>query len=142
MIRRVLFVLEAHSGQVTEDSSNGNIAFALLGATQVFEPFPLVQDEVDEGEHHSHTNAVPPTADDIDNVCETIAGLLIDILIKGIGYHILVREPPKQTEASCECIHTEDSNDQRQGGPSVASTRHKDEPVFRQCDLQEQNLLD
>ena len=79
----VLLVRDRDLVQVGEDVLHLGVGVAALGAAQVVEPRPLVEEEVDDGDDDRDTDRVTPDDDDGDDAGVAVLGE-VAVVVEGV----------------------------------------------------------
>lgn len=136
----VLAVLERQLAEGSKHVLDGRVLASAVLATEVVEPGDLVEEVVHHGDDNGDTDRVGPDDDDSDNVNPAIGTEVVGR--GGVGLVETAREPTEEAEDGSHDIDSEDGRDQLERGPRLATTGNEDEPVLREGDLKEKNLLD
>lgn len=137
----IALMLDCDLGKVHEDVLHLGVGAAALGAAEVVEPRPLVEQVVHDGDDDDDSDGVGPDDDDSDDA-GVAAG---EELVLGDGVGRLANaasEPAEDAEEGSNDIDTEDGADELPRGPGLASTGYEDEPVLSEGDLEEEYTLD
>lgn len=136
-------MLDSNLVQLQERVLKHSVLVAPVLATQVVQPLVLVKQVVHNSNEDSHADRVRPDQDHSNNIRPSIVRVHEDGL--GRSLHDTAAgagQPPEQGEDGSEDVHDEDGADELPRGPGLAAAGDEDEPVLREGDLEEEDLLD
>lgn len=138
----VRVVLDGHLVELQQRVLDQGVLLAAVLAAKVVQPLDLVEHVVDDRDEDADTNRVRPYNDHCHNVRPAVVRVHEQVLRVRLHHAATAaRQPAKETKDCCQDIDHENGAYELPRGPRLATSGDENQPVLRQGNLQEEDLL-